>query len=155
MNNNNEYMKLAIEEALKAQAINEVPVGAIIIKDNKIIGRGYNTREQSQISTKHAEIIAIEEACQTIGTWRLEDCIMYVTLEPCIMCSGSLILSRIKKVYFGAYDPKSGSVVSVNNVLDNKKYNHVVEYEGGLLEEECSALLTNFFRKLRKKKSLD
>jgi tRNA(adenine34) deaminase len=149
------YMKQAIEVAKQALLYDEVPVGAIIVKDNKIIGTGYNTRELTQISTHHAEIIAINEACQNIGSWRLEECEMYVTLEPCIMCVGSLILSRIKKVYFGAYDPKSGSVVSVNQVLDHKKYNHVVEYEGGVLEETCSNLLKDFFRKLRKQKILD
>ena len=147
------YMKRAIEAAKEALKYNEVPVGAIIVKNDEIIATAFNTRETTQISTHHAEIIAINKACEALGTWRLENCVMYVTLEPCIMCVGSLILSRIKKVYFGAYDPKSGSVVSVNQILDHKKYNHVVDYEGGVLEEPCSNLLKDFFKALRKKEN--
>ncbi|MDF2699083.1 MAG: cytidine/deoxycytidylate deaminase family protein zinc-binding protein [Haloplasmataceae bacterium] len=143
------FMNEAIIEAKKALQYDEVPVGAIIAKDGEIIARSHNTRETTQVSTNHAEIIAINKACEILKTWRLEGCEMYVTLEPCIMCAGSLILSRIEKVYFGAFDPKSGSIVSVANVLDNKKYNHNVIYQGGILEEECSSLLKDFFKKLR------
>lgn len=150
------YMQEAIEVAKEALAFDEVPVGAIIVKNGEIIATGFNTRESKQISTHHAEIKAINEACEKLGTWRLDDCEMYVTLEPCIMCAGALILSRIKKVYFGAYDPKGGAVVSVDRILDQKKYNHQVEYVGGILEAECAKLLTDFFAALRiKKKMLD
>jgi tRNA(adenine34) deaminase len=153
MNELKEYfMKEAIEEARKAIEIDEVPVGAVIVKDNKIIARAHNTREVTQVSINHAEILVIQKACEELKTWRLEECELYVTLEPCIMCAGSLILSRIKKVYFGAYDPKSGSVGSVINILDNNQYNHKVEYEGGILLEECSFLLKEFFRSLRNRK---
>jgi len=147
------YMQQAIEVAKNALEYKEVPVGAIIVKDDIIIATAFNTRETTQISTHHAEIIAINKACEALGTWRLEDCDMYVTLEPCIMCVGSLILSRLRKVYFGAYDPKSGSVVSVNQILDHKKYNHVVEYEGGILEDACSSILKDFFKTLRRKEN--
>lgn len=149
------WMKEAIEVAKEALNYDEVPVGAVIVYKDEVIARGFNTRETHQISTHHAEIKAIEEACKYLGTWRLEDCELYVTLEPCVMCTGTLILSRIKKVFFGAYDPKAGAVTSVDQLLDEKKYNHVVEYEGGILEEECSQLLKEFFKKLRQKKSLD
>lgn len=146
------YMKEAIKTAKEALKYDEVPVGAIIVHEGEIIARGFNTRETKQISTHHAEIKAIEEACRVLGTWRLEECEMYVTLEPCVMCAGTLILSRLKKVYFGATDPKAGAVVSVERLLDEKKYNHQVQYEGGILEEECSLLLKDFFRNLRKRK---
>jgi len=145
-------MNEAIIEAKKAYQIGEVPVGAIIVKDNEIIARGHNLRQSTQISTHHAEIIAINEACQQLGTWRLIDCELYVTLEPCIMCAGALILSRIQKVYFGASDPKFGSVVSITRTLDIEKYNHQVLYEGGLLEDACSQILIDFFKSIRQTK---
>jgi tRNA(adenine34) deaminase len=146
------YMQEAIVEALKAKAIDEVPVGAIIVKDGEIIARAHNTRETEQISTHHAEILALNEACKQLGTWRLEGCDLYVTLEPCIMCAGSLILSRVQRVIFGASDPKAGAVVSVDQILDHNHYNHSVSYEGGILESECSTLLKEFFSNLRKRK---
>lgn len=149
------YMREAIEAAKEALLYDEVPVGAIIVHQDRIIARAFNTRETKQLATHHAEIKAIEEACRVLGSWRLDECELYVTLEPCVMCAGALILSRLRKVYFGASDPKAGAVVSVERLLDEKKYNHKVNYEGGILEEECSLLLKNFFRKLRKKKSLD
>lgn len=147
------YMNEAIIEAKKALEHDEVPVGAIIVYDGEIIARAHNMREIHKMATHHAEIIAINEACKVLKTWKLVDCIMYVTLEPCIMCTGALILSRIKKVVFGAFDPKSGSVVSVNRVLDHEKYNHRVLYQGGVLNDECGQLLTGFFKQLRSKKN--
>lgn len=149
------YMREALKAAQEALLFDEVPVGAVIVYKGEIIARGFNTRETSQIATHHAEIKAIEEACRYLGSWRLDECEMYVTLEPCMMCAGALILSRIKKVYIGAIDPKAGAVVSVERLLDEKKYNHKVEYEYGILEEECSLLLKEFFRNLRKRKNLE
>ena len=146
------FMQEAIKEAKKASKMGEVPVGCVIVKDNKIISRGYNLREKTQNATMHAEIVAINEACKVLNSWRLNDCDLYVTLEPCAMCAGAIILSRINKVFFGASDPKFGSVVSITNLFDIKKYNHSVKYEGGLLQEECTKLLTDFFKMLRKEK---
>ncbi len=146
------FMQEALIEAKKAFVLDEVPVGVVIVKDNEIIARAHNLRETTQNSTHHAEILAINEACQKLNTWRLIDCEMYVTLEPCIMCAGALILSRIDKVYFGATDPKSGSIISVTHILDIEKYNHKVLYDGGILEEECSKLLKDFFKRIRQTK---
>ena len=142
------YMKLALKEALKASNIDEVPVGAIIVKDDKVIARGYNLRETSQDVIKHAEIIAIEKACKKLGSWRLEGCKLYVTLEPCPMCAGAIIQSRIEEVYFAAYDKKFGSAGSVLNLFDYK-FNHEVKFTGGLLEQESKELIQKFFKKLR------
>src|SRR5690554_4914547 len=143
------YMNEALKEAKKAQRMDEVPVGAVIVHDGEIIARAYNTRETRQVSTHHAEIKAIEDACKHLGTWRLEKCTLYVTLEPCVMCAGALILSRVEQVIFGAYDPKAGAVVSVDQLLREKKYNHKVNYQGGVLEEESATLLKEFFKALR------
>lgn len=142
------YMKLALKEAKKAYLIDEVPVGAVIVKDDKIIARGYNIREKSQDSIKHAEIIAIEKACKKIGSWRLEGAKLYVTLEPCPMCAGAIIQSRIEEVYFGAYDKKFGAAGSVLNLFEYK-FNHQVLFKGGLLEDKSKELLQSFFKKLR------
>lgn len=151
---NTEYfMKMAIKEAKKAEKIGEVPVGAVIVKDGIVIGRGYNKRESKQQAIAHAEIIAIKNACSKLKTWRLSECDIYVTLEPCPMCAGALIQARIRRLYFGAYDDKSGSVVSVNNILDTGLYNHHVTYKGGILQDECKDLLSSFFKTLRNKKS--
>lgn len=114
------WMRLAIEEAQKAQQLAEVPIGAIVVLNDEIIGRGYNLRETTQDATTHAEMIAIREACQNVGSWRLEEAQLYVTLEPCPMCSGAMILSRVKEVYFGAYDPKGGTAGTLMNLLDRK-----------------------------------
>ena len=149
------YMNEALKEAKKAQRMDEVPVGAVIVHDGEIIARAYNTRETRQVSTHHAEIKAIEDACKHLGTWRLEKCTLYVTLEPCVMCAGALILSRVEQVIFGAYDPKAGAVVSVDQLLREKKYNHKVNYQGGVLEEESATLLKGFFKALRVNKPLD
>lgn len=151
LSNHEKYMKLALKEADKALNKDEVPVGAIIVKEGKVIARGFNQRNSKQNATAHAEHIAIEKACKKIGSWRLEECELYVTLEPCPMCAGAIIQSRIPKVYFGAYDPKGGCFGSCINFNDIKGFNHYPEVQGGILEEECSSLLTNFFREKRKK----
>ncbi|BAO06224.1 tRNA adenosine(34) deaminase TadA [Enterococcus mundtii] len=147
-----EWMRVAIEEAKKAEALVEVPIGAIVVHQGQIIGRGHNLRETTQNATTHAEMIAIQEACKAIGSWRLEETQLYVTLEPCPMCSGAMILSRVKEVYFGAYDPKGGTAGTLMNLLEDERFNHQAEVEGGILEEECGELLSVFFRNLRAKK---
>lgn len=143
------YMREAIKEAIKAEEKGEVPVGAVIVYNGKIISRGHNKREQKKNSLCHAEIIAINNACKKLNNFRLEDCEMYVTLEPCLMCSGAIIQARIKKIIYGANDEKYGMVGTVFNVFDLKS-NHKVEIQSGILKEECSELLTNFFKKIRK-----
>lgn len=149
---NEKYMKLAIKEAMKARDIDEVPIGAIIVKDDKVIARAHNLREKKQQATAHAEILAIEKACKKLGTWRLEDCILYVTLEPCAMCTGATILSRIKHVVFGAKDPKGGCVESCIEMYKQQGFNHYPTCESGILEEECSKILSDFFKEKRKQK---
>ena len=144
-------MKEAIKEAIKAEEKGEVPVGAVIVYNGKIISRGHNKREQKKNSLCHAEIIAINNACKKLNNFRLEDCEMYVTLEPCLMCSGAIIQARIKKIVYGASDKKYGMAGTVFNAFDLKS-NHKVEIENGILKEECSELLTNFFKKIRNKK---
>lgn len=146
------YMQAAIEEAKKAQNLGEVPIGAVIVKDGEIIARGYNLRETSQLSNAHAEMIAIAQANEVIGSWRLEDCTLYVTLEPCPMCAGAIVQSRIPTVVFGAHDPKGGCCGTIYNLLDESKFNHRCELISGVLEEECGQLLSDFFRNLRQKK---
>lgn len=143
-------MKAALKEARKAYLLGEVPVGAVIVYDNKIIARGHNTRELTQSVLGHAEINAIKKASKKIGSWRLEDCDMYVTLEPCSMCSGAIIQSRIKNLYFGAYDLKTGASGSVFNLFDYP-FNHKVNVYGGIMEEECSRIIKDFFKELRQK----
>lgn len=149
---NEKYMKLAIKEAIKARDIDEVPIGAIIVKNNKIIARAHNLREKKQQATAHAEILAIEKACKKLGTWRLEDCTLYVTLEPCAMCTGATILSRIKHVVYGAKDLKGGCVESCIEMYKQQGFNHYPTYESGILEDECSKLLSDFFKEKRKQK---
>ncbi|MCT8136342.1 nucleoside deaminase [Anaerobacillus sp. CMMVII] len=145
-------MRLAIEEAKKAEAIREVPIGAVIVKDGVVIASAYNLRESDQRAVAHAELLAIDEACQKLATWRLSDCTLYVTLEPCPMCAGAIIQSRIDRVVFGASDPKAGCVGSIYNLLTEPKFNHQCEVEKGIMAEECGEMLTTFFRELRKKK---
>ena len=142
------FMMEAISLAKEAGEMGEVPVGAVIVKNGKIIARGKNEREAKQNALSHAEIEAINNACKNTGSWRLEDCEMYVTLEPCPMCAGAIINSRIKTLIFGAYDSKMGSIDSVINLCD-LPYNHKVEVYGGIMEDECLDLLKNFFRTLR------
>ena len=147
------YMSKAFELAQKAAELGEVPVGAVVVKKStgEIVGKGYNRREIDKSSTAHAEIIAIENASRTLGGWRLIDCEMYVTLEPCPMCTGAIINSRIERVIFGASDPKAGSCGSVTNLFE-LPYNHKPELIGGVLQDKCSSILTDFFRNLRKTK---
>lgn len=146
------FMKAALKEAKKAYDKLEVPVGAVIVKDGKIIARAHNLKETKYDTTKHAEILAIQKASKKLNSWRLIDCEMYVTLEPCSMCAGALINSRIKKVYIGASDQKTGAVGSVFNLLEDYTFNHKVEYEKGVMQEECENILKEFFKKLRKNK---
>lgn len=148
----NEYMMEAYKEAEKAYKKLEVPVGAVIVKDNKIIARAHNLREKKNSSLAHAEILCIEKACKKLNSWRLDNLEMYVTLEPCSMCAGAIIQSRLKKVYIGAIDPKNGCVGSIANIF---KINttHKVEYEYLQNCEECSKIMSNFFKDLRKTKS--
>ncbi|MBY6180331.1 MULTISPECIES: tRNA adenosine(34) deaminase TadA [Staphylococcus] len=153
MANDEYYMKLAIEEAKKAQKLGEVPIGAIIVKNNEVIASAHNLRETAQLPTAHAEHIAIERASKVVGSWRLEECKLYVTLEPCVMCAGAIVMSRIPKVVYGATDPKGGCSGSLMNLLEESRFNHRAEVIKGVLEQECGDLLRNFFRELRLKKS--
>ena len=146
------YMKEALKEAKKAELIDEVPIGCIIVKDDKIIARGHNQRETNQSPIGHAEIIAINKASKKLKSWRLEGCDIYVTLEPCIMCSGAIIQSRIRKVYYGAFDPKGGALGSSINVLEAQNINHHPEVISGVMQEECSKIITNYFKAKRQSK---
>ena len=146
------YMKEALKEAKKAELIDEVPIGCVIVKDDKIIARGHNQRETKQSPIGHAEIIAINKASKKLKSWRLEGCDIYVTLEPCIMCSGAIIQSRINKVYYGASDPKGGALGSSINVLEANNINHHPEVISGVLKEECSSIITNYFKAKRQSK---
>lgn len=148
----NGFMKRALELAEISAAEGEVPVGAVVVKDGVIVGEGRNRREKGKNALYHAEIQAIDSACKALGGWRLWQCDMYVTLEPCPMCAGAIINSRIKKVIFGAYDKKAGSFGSVAD-FNALPYNHKPEIEGGIHEKECAAVLSDFFAKLRKQKS--
>lgn len=147
------FMKEAIKEAKKAYKKKEVPVGAIIVKNGEIIARGYNCKEEKSDATKHAEIIAIQKACKKNNSWRLTDCEMYVTLEPCSMCAGAIIQSRIKKIYIGAMDPKTGSAGSVLNLFKDYKFNHEVDVEYEICTDICEKMLKDFFKELRKEKN--
>lgn len=145
-------MLLAINEAKKAFKKKEVPIGAIIVKDNEVIAKAHNLRESSKNAISHAEILAIEKACKSLKGWRLTGCTLYVTIEPCSMCAGAILQSRIDKVVIGAMDPKAGACGSLLNLLNNSKFNHQSEVITGVLEEECSQLMKDFFKSLRKKK---
>ena len=146
------FMKESLKEAQKSYKKEEIPVGAIIVKDGKIIARGHNLKETKTDPTKHAEIIAIQKACKKLQTWRLTGCTMYVTLEPCSMCAGSLIQSRLDKVVIGTMDEKTGACGSVLNLLADYKFNHIVQIETGIMQEECKTILQQFFKELRAKK---
>ena len=145
MENKIKFMKKALDLAKKSAKEGEIPIGAVIVKDGKVIATGRNTRNKTIIATKHAEVIAIERACKKLKDWRLEGAEMFVTVEPCPMCAGAILNSRIKKLYFGAYEKKSGAVLSNHRLLFLGALNHQVEVEGGVLESECSALLKEFF----------
>lgn len=146
------FMREAIAEAQQAAVLNEVPIGAVVVKDGQVIGRGHNMREHFQDVTYHAEMLAIMEACERLHSWRLEGCDLYVTLEPCIMCSGAIINARIANVYYGAPDPKAGAVDSLYHLLTDTRLNHQVNVTSGVLQEKCSQMLKDFFRAIRQRK---
>lgn len=152
MREDEKYMKEAIRQAKKAYAIGEVPIGCVIVYEGKIIGRGYNRRTIDKNTLAHAELMAIRKASKKMDDWRLEDCTMYVTLEPCQMCSGAIVQSRMKKVVIGCMNPKAGCAGSILNLLQMEAFNHQVEIEIGVLGEECSNLMKTFFKELREKK---
>lgn len=146
------FMKEAIRQAKKAEAIGDVPIGCVIVSEGRIIARGYNKRNKNKTVLAHAELLAMSKACKKTGDWRLEDCTMYITLEPCQMCAGAIVQARIPRVVIGSMNPKAGCGGSVLNLLQMKEFNHQVEVTRGVLEEECSEMLSAFFRKLRQKK---
>jgi len=146
------FMNEAIKEAHKALALAEVPIGAIVVLNDEIIGRGYNTRETSQNALSHAEVTAIEKACNSLDSWRLENAQLFVTLEPCPMCAGAILQSRIAEVYFGASDPKAGACGSLINLLEDTRFNHWCHVESGVLMNTCATLLKDFFKDIRAKK---
>ncbi len=146
-----EFMQAALAEAKKAQALGEVPIGCVIVHQGQIIGRGHNLRETTQQAEKHAEMIAIAQANQVLDSWRLSEAELYVTLEPCPMCSGAIINSRIAKVYYGAADEKAGTAGTLMNLLTDPRFNHQVKVQKGLLQVECAQILSDFFANLRKK----
>lgn len=147
---NKKYMNLALKEAKKAYKNDDVPVGAIIVKDNKVISKAHNQKEKKKNATRHAEIIAIEKACKKLKTWHLDNCILYVTLEPCLMCAGAIIQSRIKKIVYATSSEKFGYIESIDNILLNKKNNHIVEIEKGICCSDSQKLLKDFFKQKRK-----
>lgn len=152
---NENYMREALKEAKKAMKIGEVPIGCVIVYQDKIIGRGYNQRNKKKTTLAHAELIAINKASKIIGDWRLEDCVMYVTLEPCQMCAGAIVQARIKKVVIGTMNPKAGCAGSILNILQMEEFNHQVEIETGVLETECTQILQTFFKELRARNKLE
>lgn len=152
MDKQEKYMKIALQEAKKAYDKLEVPVGCVIVKDNKIIARAHNLKESKKDTTNHAEILAIQKASKKLESWRLLDCDMYVTLEPCSMCAGAIINARIKNLYIGALDEKTGAAGSVLNLFEDYTFNHKVQVETGIKREECEEILKNFFKMLRKSK---
>ena len=152
MTSDESFMKQAVKQAKKAYDKQETPIGCVIVREDKIIARGYNKRNMKKHTLAHAEILAINKASKVLGDWRLEDCTMYVTLEPCPMCAGAIVQARIPRVVIGSMNPKAGCAGSVLNLLQQDGLNHQVEITKGVLAEECSGLMTSFFRELRKKK---
>ena len=152
MNKDEKYMKAALALAKKAYDMDETPIGCVIVRDDKIIARGYNRRNTEKTALAHAEITAIKKACKKTGDWRLEECTLYVTLEPCQMCAGAIVQSRMGRVVIGAMNPKAGCAGSIINLLDMERFNHRVDTERGVLEEECSAIMSDFFARLRARK---
>ncbi len=146
------FMRLAIKEALKAKLKDEVPIGAVLVLDGKVIARAHNLMESRQKATAHAEILCIEKACKKLKSWRIEDATLFVTVEPCAMCAGAIVNARIKEVVFGAYEKKSGCALSKYPVLEDNGLNHSVGYIGGVLEDECALLLKEYFKQKRKEK---
>lgn len=151
MTREEKYMREAIKQARRAMKVNEVPIGCVIVHNDEIVGRGYNRRMSDKNTLSHAELNAIRKASRKLDDWRLDDCEMYVTTEPCQMCAGAIVQARIKKVYIGCMNPKAGCAGSIMNLLQVDAFNHQVESESGLMEEECSGLLKEFFRKLRER----
>jgi len=149
MTEDERFMKKALHQAKRAAAIGEIPIGCVIVRDGKVIARGFNQRRSRKTTLAHAEMIAIDRASRKLGDWRLEGCTMYVTLEPCQMCSGALVQSRIDRVVIGTMNPKAGCAGSILNILRMPEFNHQVEITGGVLQKECSAVLQDFFRDLR------
>lgn len=152
MTNDEKYMKEAIKQAKKAAVAGDVPIGCVIVKDDMIISRGYNKRNAKKTTLAHAELLAIEKASKKLGDWRLEECTMYITLEPCQMCAGAIVQARIPRVVVGAMNKKAGCAGSVLNLFQVEEFNHQVEFQKGILEEECSSMLSDFFKTLRIKK---
>ena len=150
MTEEEKYMKEALRQAKKAEKLGEVPIGCVIVKDGKIIARGYNRRNTDKNTLAHAELQAIRKASKAVGDWRLEECTMYITLEPCQMCAGAIVQARSPRVVIGCRNPKAGCAGSILNLLNVPAFNHQVELTEGILQEECSTLLKEFFRKLRK-----
>jgi tRNA(adenine34) deaminase len=150
--NHETFMRLALREAKKAGARGEVPVGAVVVRDQKVVGRGSNRTEARQSALEHAEAVALRSASKRLKSWRLENCDLYVTLEPCTMCGGAIALSRIRNLVYGTADPKAGAVVSTASVLDNPKLNHRTAVTGGILKDECATVLSGFFKELRRKR---
>ena len=146
------YMKEALKQAKKAYKIKEVPIGCVIVHEDKVIARGYNKRNSKKNTLAHAEIIAINKASKVLGDWRLEDCTMYITLEPCQMCAGAIVQARVKRVVIRSMNPKAGCGGSILNLLQMEQFNHQVDVERGILEEECSQMLKEFFKELREEK---
>ena len=152
MTQDEKYMKEAIRQAKKAGVIGDVPIGCVIVYQDKIIARGYNKRNKMHTTLAHAELLAIQKASKALNDWRLEDCTMYITLEPCQMCAGAIVQARIPKVVVGAMNPKAGCAGSIINILQMKQFNHQVELVTGVLEEECSVMMKEFFQMVREKK---
>ena len=152
MKNPEYYMKLALKEAEKAQWKDEVPIGCVIVKDDKVIARGHNLKETRQQAVLHAETVAIQKACRKLNTWNLKDCDLYVTLEPCMMCTGAIILSRIRSIYYGTEDPKGGCTETLIDIRKIQRLNHHPEIYSGIMKQECSEILKNFFKNKRNEK---
>lgn len=151
MKNDEYYMSIALKEAKKAVAIDEVPVGAVVVKDGKIIAKAHNQREKRNDPTGHAEILAVRAACRKLNSWRLVGCTIYVTIEPCSMCAGTILWTRIARIVYGAKDPKGGALGSSYNLFEQKGLNHQLEIKGGILEQECALIITEYFKKKRLK----
>ena len=154
MTTDEKYMKEAIRQAKKAKALDEVPIGCVIVYEDKIIARGYNRRNTDKNTLSHAELNVIRKASKKLGDWRLEGCTMYITLEPCQMCAGAIVQARVSRVVIGSMNPKAGCAGSVLNILQMDRFNHQVELTKGVLQEECSTMLSEFFKELREKKKV-
>ena len=152
---NSKFMKLAIKQAQKAREKDEVPIGAVIVSDGKVIARAHNQMEKTQLATAHAEILAINKACKKLKSWRLDGLEMYVTIEPCAMCAGAIVNARLKTVYFGAYEKKSGCAESKYSILSDSGLNHKTEFVGGIEQDTCANIIKNYFKGKRNRKSLD